>query len=145
MNKKRFELLIEAIVANGFRMTRARRIILDTFVECGGHVSADALASLVRANHPTVGRMTVYRTLELLCHLGLIRPIHQGTGAAHYILMDQGSHHHLVCNGCGATIDFEHCESEEISRALSDRFNFQIQAHLLEFYGVCETCQRHNN
>ena len=132
---------MKAIMGQGFRSTAARRAILRTFVEEGGLLTADDLADQVRAKHPTIGRMTVYRTLDLLSELGLIRPIYQGTGAAHYVLLDQGRHHHLVCNDCGATIEFEHCGSESLSQTLSERYNFEIQAHLLEFYGLCEGCQ----
>ena len=141
MTNTQVDLLMEAIVSQGFRRTAARRAILHTFVENGGHLTADELADQVRAAHPSVGRMTVYRTLELLSELGLIRPIYQGTGAAHFVLLDQGRHHHLVCNRCGTTIEFEHCGSEAIRRALSEQHNFEIQGHLLEFYGLCEGCQ----
>ena len=133
---------MDVIVSRGFRRTAARRAILRTIVDSGGHVSADELADQVRAAYPSVGRMTVYRTLDLLSELGLIRPIYQGTGAAHYVLLDQGRHHHLVCNDCGTTIEFEHCGSEAISRTLSEQYNFEIQAHLLEFYGLCEGCRQ---
>jgi Fur family ferric uptake transcriptional regulator len=132
---------MDTIIDRGFRLTAARRAILHSLVETGGHVTADELVDQVRAAHPSVGRMTVYRTLDLLSELGLIRPIYQGSGAAHYVLLEQGRHHHLICNHCGTTIEFEHCGSEAISRALSEQYNFEIQAHLLEFYGLCESCQ----
>ncbi len=141
MSNTQVDLLIKAIVSQGYRQTTARRAILQTLIKSGGHVTADELADQVRVENPSVGRMTVYRTLDLLSELGLIRPIYQGTGAAHYVLLDQGRHHHLICNRCGTTIEFEHCGSETLSQALSEQFNFEIQAHLLEFYGLCEDCQ----
>ena len=91
--------LKNALQQNGHRLTAARQAILEVLIVSGGHVSADQLAEMVRAQSPQVGRMTVYRTLELLSELGVIRPVYQGTGAAHYILMDDGHHHHLVCAG----------------------------------------------
>jgi Fur family ferric uptake transcriptional regulator len=135
------EDLMQVVVGGGFRRTAARQAILETLVEGGGHITADDLANQVRMANPTVGRMTVYRTLELLCNLGVIRPIYQGTGAAHYVLLEQGSHHHLICNRCGTTFEFEHCDSAALVQELSDRYNFEIQAHLLEFYGFCERCR----
>ncbi len=135
--------LTQALAKNGYRLTEARRAILETLVGCGGHVSADDLATRVHETTPKVGRMTVYRTLELLCELGLIHPIYQGTGAAHYILMDEGSHHHLICNRCGLVIEFDDCTASELGQALSAQFNFQIQSHLLEFHGLCANCQSH--
>jgi len=133
--------LSTALKAGGYRLTRAREVIFQALVESGGHVSADDVVDAVHRREPSVGRMTVYRTLELLRQLGLVQPVYQGTGAAHYVLMDQGHHHHLVCSTCDRVIEFEECIAQEMSKLLGERFDFQIQGHLLEFYGVCPQCQ----
>ena len=131
----------KALHRNGYRLTTARRAILQALVESGGHVSADNLVELVREVEPGVGRMTVYRTLDLLHELSLIRPVYQGTGAAHYVLMEDGHHHHLLCTGCQRVFEFDDCVAQEIGRTLSNRFNFKIEGHLLEFYGLCPDCR----
>lgn len=137
----KFHHLGNALRQNGYRLTAARRAILQVLVESGGHVSADDLVELVRETESGVGRMTVYRTLDLLHELSLIRPVYQGTGAAHYVLMEDGHHHHLVCTGCQQVFEFDDCVAQEIGRVLSNRFNFQIEGHLLEFYGRCPDCR----
>lgn len=134
-------LFSKKLAESGYRLTESRRAIVQALVACGGHITADELAARVHKTAPGVGRMSVYRTLELLCELGLVRPIYQGTGAAHYILLDGGSHHHLICNRCGLVIEFDHCAADEVGQILSTRFNFQIQSHLLEFHGLCTDCQ----
>lgn len=134
-------ILAEAIVAKGYRMTHARQVIIEQLVASGGHITADDLATQVRAAAPQVGRMTVYRTLELLCELGQLRPIFQGTGAAHYILMSEGSHHHLICVRCNHIIEFDECQTDELTAQLSELYNFQVQGHLLEIHGLCAQCQ----
>lgn len=133
--------LHEALQEKGYRLTAARQVILQTLAYSGGHVTADELAALVHEKAPGVGRMTVYRTLDLLSGLGLIRPVYQGTGAAHYILMDGGHHHHLVCSVCHQVIEFDDCVLGEIERLICDRYQFQMQSHLLELYGRCPNCQ----
>lgn len=133
--------LADAITKNGYRLTPARRAIIEALVACEGHITADDLAERVRAAAPRVGRMTVYRTLELLCELGAIRPIYQGTGAAHFILMQNGRHHHLICNRCHRVIEFEDCFGEEMAQQLAARFNFDLSGHLLELHGLCEGCR----
>jgi len=134
-------VLKQALVQQGYRLTVARQAILETLVTSGGHISADDLSDKVRAQAPGVGRMTVYRTLDLLCHLGLIRPVYQGTGAAHYVLMEEGHHHHLVCSDCGKMIEFDDCVIERLEELVSARFGFVVQGHLLELYGRCQDCQ----
>ena len=134
-------ILSQAIVTNGYRMTYARQVIIDQLVASGGHITADELANQVRTAVPQIGRMTVYRTLELLCELGQLRPIFQGTGAAHYILMPKGSHHHLICVRCNHIIEFDECQTDDLTAQLSQQYNFQVQGHLLEIHGLCEQCQ----
>jgi len=130
-----------ALKQKGFRLTSSRHKIVQALLGCGGHVTADGLLEVVHQTDTTVGRMTVYRTLELLSELGLIRPVYQGTGAAHYILLDGGHHHHLVCSGCDVVIEFEECSLQEVGKLLAERFNFVIEGHLVEFYGRCPNCQ----
>lgn len=84
-------LLSRRLREQGYRVTGARRAILEALVGSRGHVSADELAALVNERAPRVGRMTVYRTLELLQQLGLVRAIYLGSGAAHYVLLETGT------------------------------------------------------
>ena len=130
-----------ALKQNGHRLTSSRQKIVEALLNCGGHITADGLLEVVHEIDQTVGRMTVYRTLELLSELGLIRPIYQGTGAAHYILLDGGHHHHLICSGCDAVFEFEECGLQEVGQLLAERFDFIVEGHLVEFYGRCPNCQ----
>jgi Fur family ferric uptake transcriptional regulator len=137
---RRLDLFTKTIQDNGYRMTTSRKAIIDSLLASDGHVSADELVALVRAQKPGIGRMTVYRTLELLSDLGLIRPVYQGTAAAHYILMDEGHHHHLVCSRCDRVIEFNQCVLREIEQSVSQHHEFVIQGHLLEIFGLCPDC-----
>ncbi len=133
--------LYNTLEARGLRLTAARRAIIDTLVESDGHVTADELTALVRERATGIGRMTVYRTLDLLCDLGLLRPAYQGTGAAHYILLHDGHHHHLVCSNCGRVIEFDDCGLDDLSAGVARRHGFRVEGHLLELYGVCGDCE----
>jgi Fur family ferric uptake transcriptional regulator len=138
---KQIKVLSAALQERGHRLTAARQLILAVLVQCGGHISADGLAERVREQAPNVGRMTVYRTLDLLSEAGLIRPVYQGTGAAHYILLEDGHHHHLICSNCAQVQEVADCGLEALEALLSQRFDFQIQGHLVEFYGLCAACR----
>ena len=137
---QRLDLFTKVIQENGNRMTASRKAIIDSLLASDGHVSADELVDLVRVRKPGIGRMTVYRTLELLSDLGLIRPVYQGNAAAHYILMDEGHHHHLICSRCNRIVEFEQCVLREIEQSVSQHHEFVIQGHLLEIFGLCPDC-----
>ena len=141
MNQKT-EKILTTIEQNGFRRTYARQEIIAALIESSGHITADDLAEKVRQHAPRIGRMTVYRTLDLLCDLGLVRPIYQGTGAAHYILLANGSHHHLICNRCHEVIEFQECVAAKLIEKIGQQFNFQISSHLLELHGLCGACAK---
>lgn len=125
----------------GHRLTAARQTILETLVASNGHLSADELATAARSREPSLGRMTVYRTLDLLCGLGLIRPVYQGSAAARYVLLEGGHHHHFVCSGCDQVIEFDECVIHDLERLLGGRLELEIQGHLLELYGLCPDCR----
>ncbi len=132
--------LYGALEARGLRLTAARRAIIDTLLDSGGHLTADELTDLVRRRATGIGRMTVYRTLDLLCDIGVLRPVYQGTGAAHYILLHDGHHHHLVCTDCSRVIEFDDCALGDLPARIARRYGFRVEGHLLELYGVCAAC-----
>jgi Fur family ferric uptake transcriptional regulator len=131
---------IDAIAKAGYRITQPRRVIVKALVASGAHITADDLAELVNESAPDIGRMTVYRTLDLLSELGLVQAIYQGTGAAHYVLMEGGGHHHLICSRCHRVVDFDDCLGDELVQAISKRYGFSAQSHLFEIHGVCSEC-----
>ncbi len=132
--------ITEVLLSNGYRLTEARRAIVKSLLTSNGHLSADELVDVVRQEAPRVGRMTVYRTLELLTDLSLIRPVYQGSAAAQYILLEEGHHHHIVCSGCNDVIEFDHCSFLEIEESIRIKYGFHVKGHLLEIYGQCQKC-----
>ena len=130
------------LAKKGHRTTTSRREVINAMLSFCGHMTADDLYASMRQNGSRVGRMTVFRTLDLLAELGVIRPIYQGSGAAHFVLLEDGHHHHLVCMQCDTTVEFHDCTvADELSQRLATQHNFTIAGHLLEIYGVCAACQ----
>ncbi len=129
------------LIQNGHRLTSSRSQIVDALLVSGGHISADALYEQMKGAGKTVGRMTVFRTLDLLAQIGAIRPTYQQTGAAHYILLHDGHHHHIICTQCDQTIEFDDCILSDLGDQLSQRFDFDITGHLIELYGLCANCR----
>ncbi|KPK64609.1 ferric uptake regulation protein [candidate division WOR_3 bacterium SM23_42] len=137
---------------HGYRITVAREAILDVLSQTEEHLSAEDVYLTVHKSYPNVGLTTVYRTLELLVHIGLVFKFDFGDGRARYELSEgpKGTrhHHHLVCTNCGRVIDYTDFIDDEIEllgraeKGLSDKFNFRITNHLIQFYGLCDRCQK---
>lgn len=127
---------------HGYRMTPSRKEVIKALLAAHGHISADSLYAHLQSADSSVGRMTVFRTLDVLSEIGVVRPIYQGSGAAHFVVLEDGHHHHLVCTQCDTTIEFDNCTlADELRQQLATEHQFKIAGHMLEIYGVCQACQ----
>lgn len=135
------ENYIDQLRAAGYKITSSRSAVLDVIAQEGEHLNPAEILEHARSIHPKLGRATVYRTLELLTELGVVRPIYVGENGPNYIRA-QGGHHHMVCSCCGQVIDFDQCVAGSMVDELMERYGFEVQSHLLEFYGLCAACRR---
>lgn len=128
----------------GYRLTAPRRAVLEVMEGEQGHLSCAEVLRRGQRICPSLSRATVYRTLEILTELGLLRPLHLGERASQVACVE-GGHHHLLCLECGNVIHFDDCVVEQIEEAVAARMGFRIRSHLLEFYGVCRECDDHRS
>jgi Fur family ferric uptake transcriptional regulator len=125
----------------GFKITNARATVIQVMEDAGGHLTSAQVIEEVARRDPAVGRASVFRTLELLSRLSLIRPTFvDGSGAPVFVLLPGGHHHHIVCTGCGKVIEFHDCGLDLLTAELERESGVRISGHLLEFYGTCENC-----
>ena len=140
-NTNSHESRIRRIKESGNKLTHARLVVLEALENYDGHpTSADVLEQVGKIDE-SVGRASVFRTLDLFTQLSIIRPTYVATGAPQYVLMPDGHHHHIVCLNCNRTIEFEDCGLGGLEAELEKRLNVKLTGHLLEFYGMCEDCQ----
>lgn len=136
----------------GYRITVPRQAILNVLSKTDKHLSAEDIYLAVHKVYPAIGLTTVYRTLELLVQMGLVFKFDFGDGRARYELA-QGPggirhHHHLVCTKCGRVIDYTDFIDEEkellrkTEEGLAKKYKFKIKNHLIQFYGICDKCQK---
>lgn len=135
------ESRIQRIRESGNKITHARLVVLEALEAFTHHpTSADVLEAVSEIDS-SVGRASVFRTLDLFTKLNIIRPTYVGDSSPQYVLLPEGHHHHIVCLQCKRTIEFEDCGLEALEAELQERFHVTLTGHLLEFYGLCETCQ----
>ena len=132
--------MLERLRYTGHKLTPPRLAVLQVMEESHEHLSHSEILERGQAIYPALGRATVYRTLELLTNLGIVRPIYLGDQSVCFTRAD-GAHHHLICSECRQVIEFDECVIDELQETLSQRLNFEIRGHLLEFYGLCDRCQ----
>jgi Fur family ferric uptake transcriptional regulator len=125
----------------GFKITPQRRTIIGAIIGSHEHLTPAEIHERVRQEHPGIGLVTIYRTIEMLAELGLICETHAGGSCRSYLMRRPSEHHHhLICSDCGRVIDFTDCDLGELERRLSEETRFKINGHLLEFLGQCRQC-----
>lgn len=134
--------LIDGLSERGYRITSPRRAIVRALLELGGSPSPGQVHAQARQFCPTVGLVTVYRTLDILASSGLVRRIHSESGCHGYAVSRNGHHHHLVCRRCGAAVVFQGCDLDTFFGRVGSQTGYKIEGHLLELVGVCSDCQQ---
>ena len=134
------ETIVQQMSEAGYRITRPRRAVIRAMLESDGHASPTEVHASARLHCPTVGLVTVYRTLELLAQMGYARRIHTDEGCHGYASASNGHHHHLVCRRCGAAVEFDGCDLSFLLDRVRDETGYTIEEHMLELVGLCPLC-----
>ncbi len=131
----------------GHRITAPRREVLANITRQTNTFTAADLTEAFKST-PSVGRATIFRTIELLVELHLLERVHlEASGASGYAYvlcgLTETHHHHTVCTQCGTVSDLEGCflDGRRLS-GLSEKSSFRVDDHHLELYGVCGKCQQ---
>lgn len=132
------------LLERGHKLTPQRWAIISIFLmNKGRHLSADDVYSTLRETYPNNGIATVYRTLELLEEIHVLKKMDFGDGRSRYEVADEDTHHHhhLVCTQCGRITEFEDDLLGSLETAIERKTGFKIRDHVAKFYGVCTDCQ----
>ncbi len=125
----------------GHKLTNARLTVLNVLENHDGHLTSAEVLEQVDKIDSSIGRASVFRTLDLLTSLSIIRPTYMNSSMTPtYVLMPDGHHHHIVCTNCNRIIEFENCGLGAIATELEERLHVKLTGHLLEFYGLCDKC-----
>ena len=136
----------------GYKITTGREIVLGIMAGSEKHLSAEEIYIKAHAMNPAIGMTTIYRTLDILVEMRLVNKFDFGDGRARYELTEgpKGAlhHHHLICTSCNRAIDYTDFIDEEVElltkteKVLAKKYNFKISRHQIQFYGLCENCQK---
>ncbi len=130
----------DALRAKGYRLTPQRELILAA-VDALGHATPDAVLAHVQQQVTTINASTVYRTLEVLEELGLVRHAHLSDRAPTYHTTRGEEHFHLVCRGCHEVISVPAEEANGFVAALTEEHGFTPDLGHLTVFGWCRNCK----
>ena len=124
------------------RSTRQKRALAQALADSSSFRSAQDLFTELRARGEHVGLTTVYNQLRVLAESGEVDALRSDDGETLYRRCSAAHHHHLVCRGCGRTIEVEGPEVERWAGQVAAANGFADVSHTVEIFGTCSDCLR---
>ncbi|GII81176.1 transcriptional repressor [Sphaerisporangium rufum] len=122
-------------------MSSRRDAVRSLLAQSDGFRSAQDIYAELRADGAKIGLTTVYRALQSLADAGQIDVLRTDDGEAVYRACATGRHHHhLVCRGCGRTVEVDGPAVERWAEAVGAEHGFTAITHTVEVFGTCSSC-----
>ncbi|MFI5254063.1 MAG: Fur family transcriptional regulator [Candidatus Limnocylindrales bacterium] len=131
----------ERLHSRGLRWTPQRRAILEVLAATDGHITGAELVERCRRRDPETTTSTVYRTLNVLEELGLVRHSHGHDGREEFHVLPGTEHGHLVCEACGATSELGSEAVRRLLDALEEQSGYRIDLNHVAVAGLCSACR----
>ncbi len=127
-------------MSNMANFSKQREEIKKAVLESKGHPTAEEVYRIVKAKNSTASLSTVYRNLNLLSDMGVIKKIYMPNGSVRFdsVLYQ---HCHGVCIECGKLYNIN-LDLEDLHHIVKKQIGMQsVQYHLI-VEGICTDCQK---
>jgi len=121
----------EVLRGAGLRASAGRSAVVELLGRQSCLLTAQEISDRLRETHSAGSTATVYRALETLHELGLVRRFDSGEGVARYEPVDPSGehHHHIVMEDSGDVVPFEDAELERAIDGLGERLGLVVTSH----------------
>jgi Fur family ferric uptake transcriptional regulator len=127
------EAAAAVVRAQGLRLSTARRLVLEALYATDEPLTADRIAG-------DLDVASVYRNLETLEQIGLVRHFHLGHGPGLYARSAVGSYEYLLCDACGAVIAVEPEKLDPVRDRIRRDFGYEARFTHFPIAGLCPDC-----
>ena len=133
---------VERLRPPGGRRSSKRELIVNVFLRQEGHLSADDLVALMRAEDQRISRATVYRALRWMVEAGIARKVDFGEGRFRFEHSYRHPRHfHLICKSCNRSYEFLSSDIEGLLEEIAEARQFTAGRSVVQIYGTCEQCR----
>ena len=136
------EEAMEVVRRGGLRLTSSRRLVLEALLATREPISAEEIADGLGGRMTQSDIASVYRNLETLGELGLVRHFHAGHGPGRYVLVGFGNREYLACESCGVLESVEPAALDGVRDAVRDLSGFEASFSHFPIVGLCARCAK---
>jgi Fur family transcriptional regulator, ferric uptake regulator len=133
---------VDALREHGLRVSAARRLVLESLFAAEGPIPAERIADGLAGRLPQSDLASVYRNLETLETVGLVRHFHLGHGPGLYAPTGSGEREYLVCDSCRTVTTVDSNEMEPVRALIHERFGYEARFTHFPILGLCADCAR---
>jgi Fur family ferric uptake transcriptional regulator len=134
------ETVLNALRGRGLRVSTARRLVVHTLFAADGPVSAEEIATGLGGRGTPVDLTSVYRNLEKLEEIGVVRHVHAGHAPGRYVLSGGGEREYLACDRCGVLIEADPRDLDRVRAEVRSRFGLEPRFTHFPIVGLCGAC-----
>ncbi len=133
--------LAATLRSNGYKVTPQRLAIYEELAATNTHPNAEMLFSKLQPKYPSMSFATVYKTIDILSKINVVRILNTGEDSFRYDA-DTSVHHHIQCTKCGAVDDLMDVDSTALVEQAAAKTGYEIAGHQFYFFGVCPRCKQ---
>ena len=123
----------------GFKATPQRLAIYEALLKSKKHPTAEMLFTDLQPQYPTMSLATVYKTVDVLARLDVIRVLNINEDAFRYDA-EIKDHVHIKCTVCNTVEDIPHIELDKLLEEAQHKSGYKIASNQIHFFGVCPNC-----
>jgi Fur family ferric uptake transcriptional regulator len=131
---------VAAVRARGLRASSARRLVLAALFAAARPVTAEQIAGGLGGQLPRSDLGSVYRNLETLERLGVVRHVHPAHGPGQYAIARDDHDGYLACERCGEVRPADPRAVAVIRTAVQRAFGYEASFVHFPIVGVCSAC-----
>ncbi|MGD8485119.1 MAG: Fur family transcriptional regulator [Chloroflexota bacterium] len=135
----------ERLHERGLRWTPQRRLLVDVLAGTDGHITGAELVERCREQDPEVNPSTVYRTLDVLEDIGLIRHAHGLDGREEFHVRPAREHGHMHCSICHRAWEIGADDVADLVADFERTRGFRVDLGHLSVVGICRACREDAN
>ena len=135
--------LTRVLRSSGYKVTPQRIAVYEELTKEAWHPSAEMLYERVVKRYPSMSLATVYKTMEILSKVRVIRVLSTPEASLRYD-GDISDHAHCQCALCNNIVDIWF-DKDELTRAVESKTDYTVTSKELYFFGICPSCRNAAN
>lgn len=121
------------------KYSKQRELVLQTLQQNVVHPTADYIYAVLHKEYPSISLATVYRNLNQLAEMNVIRKI-VGLDASTRYDHNTHKHYHFICSKCNKVYDVNYEIAPDLVANIANQTGLGVESCEITLKGICPEC-----